>query len=877
MHRYISQKIKNLASEVAIHNIYCPTADKTSPLPYMTIPLPSRGFKAVHTLQLWQKARKSCYFEDDGSERISPVPVCFWTTDAAAPSLSAGKFMMTPNADLIQKGVTYIGLDQLDEKYQTPYFWKYPFVYFPDPDHLLRLFLRSLKYNTRCLTFYKSGDITCMASIDHLEKLRHMACKDKTIKLSLQDLILIKYHDQNTNAAEKVFSEEICTKLQEHVGESNGTVLYIKAVCSLLRPCRESTLTYKEAMVSVTTGLYILRLWKKYLEISSLRLHSMNNTSQDPSRRGCFITMACYDCAELIYSGVVGYFLTMFIHFPDKLKLNRFPLKIGTTSTERIISEIQGQTTYNQYLDKQPTYAAMLHRMRGVEENQLVLEDLKTMGVRERISNKRREVLRSFTDEKMEESNMPLPHSLMDFIAELKLCHMKGVKQAQAIVENLLPPEFVRKLKQHNDGEPESAWDRPYTFKHPPTVVQTDDHPFVEIDFLSLGHNELENIEKNLVSEAGIDVTEGIEVFNEQPAISEASEDYESNMAAGINEGNNEEEYKDNTSKWYFSKLENGVLNKYHIMKIIKSIIPREYISRERSKRHIKSVALPGLEPVPRDHDVLLFHDYIYKDYKNAINIVNVVRIEDSAGDRKKSCSSQSPCKFLGRMYEYFDSTASDQLYFTKWIPVQKILAEIEIERKEDGLHEISESSQQNLEGKGITFGLFGLYLDIKSKKLVKTRKEDEYYEIENVKSVRYNQKFHHFECLVKFKGYGDDENTWLPESSLKAPIRIKLQRKSGRISNVTLGGKDTGESTKLLVQDEPVVLNDDSHTVPDGVTMTMEKRKIETADEQPSKKIKLEQCYVPLRRCTSNNTVSTTSTNHTGYNESKCSANLPK
>jgi hypothetical protein len=78
--------------------------------------------------------------------------------------------MMTPNEDLVKKGVTYMGLSLPEEKYLTPYFWKYPSIYFPDPDHLLRLFSQFLKYNTRCLTFYKSKETVTTASIDHLGK-----------------------------------------------------------------------------------------------------------------------------------------------------------------------------------------------------------------------------------------------------------------------------------------------------------------------------------------------------------------------------------------------------------------------------------------------------------------------------------------------------------------------------------------------------------------------------------------------------------------------------------------------------------------------------------------------------------------------------------
>jgi hypothetical protein len=184
----------------------------------------------------------------------------------------------------------------------------------------------------------------------------------------------------------------------------------------------------------------------------------------------------------------------MYKHFPRQFQKNRFPLKIGTTTTERIISIIQGQTILNQHLDKQPTYAAMLHRMRGVEENQQILDELENMGVTERVSNRRREVKRQANKEMFEE----LPSCLEDFKQELKICHSEGVRKARSIIEQCLPKEFNEKLKQHHDDDNISAWESPYIFSHPHYLAPSNDPPFLDINFADLEVDEMEIMEEQL-------------------------------------------------------------------------------------------------------------------------------------------------------------------------------------------------------------------------------------------------------------------------------------------------------------------------------------------------------------------------------------------
>ena len=393
-----------------------------------------------------------------------------------------------------------------------------------------------------------------------------------------------------------------------------------------------------------------------------------------------------------------------------------------------------------------------------------------------------------------------------------------------------MPREFNEKLKHNHDVDNISSWESSYIFSHPHYLSPSNDPPFLDINFTDLEVDEMEVLEEQLTNETQIEYMKDVEEFDEK---------IDGDTHSDIDDEKIDQDEAD--GKWYFTKEENGTLMRYHIKKILKSIIPREYVSRERSKRHIASVYLPGMEPVPQNHDIVIFHDYTYKDSKNYVHVINISRIEDNNGNRKRSCSSTSNCRFIGKLYEYFDGSVANDLKFTKWLPVGIIISEVEINRDTDGLyHTISPSSQTQLEQLGVTFGTFGLYIEKKkSKRVIRPQNDisdEEYYEIERVESVRYNVKFHYHECLIKFKGYDENENVWLPESSLKNPISVRLKGTSGRLGSIKLGAKDAEASTSCLVQEEPVTL--------------IENRRSPRQEDPPSKRLRLSQCFVPLVRC---------------------------
>ena len=60
---------------------------------------------------------------------------------------------MTPRAEDVSNGVFYLGLGVEDDKFLAPHYWFLPSICYLDYDHEQRLFLKSLKCETRCIVF----------------------------------------------------------------------------------------------------------------------------------------------------------------------------------------------------------------------------------------------------------------------------------------------------------------------------------------------------------------------------------------------------------------------------------------------------------------------------------------------------------------------------------------------------------------------------------------------------------------------------------------------------------------------------------------------------------------------------------------------------
>ena len=71
--------------------------------------------------------------------------------------------------------------------------------------------------------------------------------------------------------------------------------------------------------------------------------------------------------------------------------------------------------------------------------------------------------------------------------------------------------------------------------------------------------------------------------------------------------------------------MEKGSVSKMHVSRAIRMLPPREFISRNRSQRHIASGYLPGKSPLDPNHDILKFSDVAIKSSKGKENSSNLV------------------------------------------------------------------------------------------------------------------------------------------------------------------------------------------------------------------------------------------------------------
>ena len=59
---------------------------------------------------------------------------------------------------------------------------------------------------------------------------------------------------------------------------------------------------------------------------------------------------------------------------------------------------------------------------------------------------------------------------------------------------------------------------------------------------------------------------------------------------------------------------------------------------------------------------------------------------------------------------------------------------------------------------------------------------DDRFYEVEKIIDVRLNRQYHSEEYKVRFKGYGSEDDMWLPSSSFREPVQFQTVSKRGRV-----------------------------------------------------------------------------------------------
>ena len=97
--------------------------------------------------------------------------------------------------------------------------------------------------------------------------------------------------------------------------------------------------TPEQIQMSVSTGITIFCLWRRYLELKKMRLHAFPNASKIIEKRGHFLTYGAYTTAELIFSAASSHCIEMFCtsrslahHYAPQIVLVQFQQKKSLAS-----------------------------------------------------------------------------------------------------------------------------------------------------------------------------------------------------------------------------------------------------------------------------------------------------------------------------------------------------------------------------------------------------------------------------------------------------------------------------------------------------------------------------------------------------------------
>ena len=745
----------------------------------MMWPTPNKGYGGRHLLKIWEKVREDC------ATREKPLKLVGHSTDSAGFSLSALVTLMTPTEATVKEGIMYLGLCIPDERFVAPYFWSLPSIAYSDFDHLRRTLLRNLKYDTRDLTMYKDGNGTMVATINHLHELMEICLQQgEAIPFLAQDLVLINFFDQRPDTANRIFSLKVAEMLESHVRGSQATCLYIIAAYHLTEPFYNVEFgTPEQIQMSVSTGITIFRLWRRYLELKKMRLHALPNASKIKEKRGHFLTYGAYTTAELIFSAASSHCIAMFLHFKKFGPSLCSPYCSGTISTEKIIGQLQGKTTNIQTLDTSPTFGDMLNRSKDLQFITEAINDLSTYeGVRiPSTSNRKTSHFRSTSNP--QPTNYQYPDSYQEFLKKQQDMHKRGVKRAQELINKFLPEDFSTLLESHG------VWDLPYSFKKPTGIKMVSVGPppkeYNKLHVSLSSSADSAAVISNTEEENATDIDDAQVEEEEQPKGSTTdSKDSDPSSHTSVSDVEDSESDQDDHNsdtgksvppnmRWYIKKDGNNV----HISKALKVLLPREYISKERSRRHwVGKSLIQAWSKIDKSHDVIRFRDVAVR-VKDQVEFLHILSIQSEEGKEQISANSKNKGSVRGRPYTEVSQGKYDVPYkilLSKWIPLNKVLCEIEMVKNEDGTSSLSEDSIAKLQLKEKD--------NLKIASTADTNTDDDYYEVEKVLEVRLNKQFHSEEYKVRFKGYTSDDDMWLPSSAFKEPVTFHTVSKRGRL-----------------------------------------------------------------------------------------------
>ena len=135
-----------------------------------------------------------------------------------------------------------------------------------------------------------------------------------------------------------------------------------------------------------------------------------------------------------------------------------------------------------------------------------------------------------------------------------------------------------------------------------------------------------------------------------------------------------------------------------HISKALKILLSREYISKERSGQHwVGKSLIQAWNKIDKSDDGIRFQNVAVR-VKYKVKFLHILSIQSEEG--KEQISENSKNK-RGQPYTEVGEGKYDVPYkilLTKWIPLNKVLSEIEMVKNEDGTSSLSEDSIAKLQ-----------------------------------------------------------------------------------------------------------------------------------------------------------------------------------
>ena len=371
-----------------------------------------------------------------------------------------------------------------------------------------------------------------------------------------------------------------------------------------------------------------------------------------------------------------------------------------------------------------------------------------------------------------------------------------------------MPEQCVNLLKETGN------WDTPYKFAKPHGYKVVSDHlpnDFNKLDKL-FKYTSLENLESQC---SGTKEEDEFNSNDEQKDITLNSEDereVHGDQAENIIEEESKNELADVGGRnWKVSSCTNGSLTYENIKQALKLLLPREYISRCRQRRHWASKYLPGKEPVDPKHDIFKYCGIALKVTQDGKSKYKIGRVEaiESTKDGSEVISFQLKGKAQVRIRCSLYSQKEDDVYavsedvlLTSWKSKSSIIENVDLQPLpgKGGKYTLHPSSKESLLKLGIlpyNANDYNLVTEDDNQCCTSPEKEDEYYEVEDVIDRRLSKDAVSYEYKVRFKGYGSEDDMWLPASFFNRAIQFVSTSKFGRKRKHTLDPENVIEDNK--------------------------------------------------------------------------------